>query len=180
MRGVLPGSELLLCVSQEATGWINIHVEQQQMPPSPSNARSPPVLSTHIQPPTHSLHLTSLSLSLSFNEDCPPTLVLPSFSFSHLAILYSLPMLSQILLSSPSLSPFLCFYSLSLLHADRLHAPGAAAYPPYSLVVSPDYFSGGHPVCALHHTVLSRLSNGSEWIRAGGASCFGSWQTGGP
>lgn len=81
---------------------------------------------------------------------------------------------------SNSLFLFLLF-SFSSHHAGRLLALGPAAYPLYSLVVSPDYFSGGNP--ALLHTVLSSSSSELEWIRMGGgieAGCSGLWQTGGP
>lgn len=102
-----------------------------------------------------------------------PSLLI-SLSFSYLPFLYSLTMLSPILFFSPSLPLFLLF-SFSSHHAGLLLALGPAAYPTYSLIVSPDYFSGGHPVCSLHHTVLSSSSTWLEWIRMGGGRSVMLW-----
>lgn len=166
----LPGREVLLCVSQEATGWINIHVEQQQMPQSPSNARSSLPLHSHPLTSYHlhtSLRLTSLSLTLSFLPPLmmsTPHLLHPSFSISlsliHLPFLYSLPMLSPVLLFSPS-PALVLFFSLPSHHAGRLLAQGPAAYPPYSPAISPVYFSGGEfCVCSPPYCVISLI----KWV----------------
>lgn len=127
----LPGREVLLCVSQEATGWINIHVEQQQqMPQSPSNAHfslpihSHPLVSYHLLTP----YISHPSLLLPFLPPLmksTPHLLYPSLSISlsliYLPFLYSLPMLSPILFYSPSLA----FFSFILLLFSSCRPPAS-------------------------------------------------------
>lgn len=158
------------------------------MPQSPSNACfSLPLHShpLHILPPTHSLHLTSLSLALSFLLPLMKTTPRLALAFPlNLPFIQPppLPFLTACVVSNSHLfSLHLCpsFFSFSSHHAGRLLALGPAAYPSYSLIVYPDYFSGGHLVSALHHTVLSSSSSGSEWVGVE-AGCSGLWQTGGP
>lgn len=153
----LSGRELLLCVSQEATGWINIHVEQQQMPLMlllPSS----PLTSHHLLTP----HVPHPPLSLFFNEDHPHLLLpLPPRSLSISLLFRHLPSLCSVQFSHPLFPASLLrslLYSVSpLIMRALLLAVGPAAYPPHSVVVPPDYFSGGGGascVCAPPYCVI--------------------------
>lgn len=146
------------------------------MPSSPSNTHSSlplhshPFISYHLLTPyISSLSLAQLFLCFSFlmmTTHCffyAPLSV--SLLFSHLPFPHSLPVLSSFFYFSRLFSP---------RHAGRQQAPRPAAYPPYSLE-SADYFSGGRPVCALHHSVISSSSSELERIRMGRAFCLMLW-----
>lgn len=115
--GSFQRGKVLLCVSEEATGWINIHVEQQQMPPSPSNAHSSLPLHSH---PLTSYHLlTPVSHPYLFLMKNTPGFALPFpinlSSLQPAPLPLVAPYVVSCSLSFPSHLRLSFFYSTSLL-----------------------------------------------------------------